>query len=270
MSLLRIHKTGLDHVVFDSVRLYAWSTYDVEICAPEFAEDTSSEAKLRLLHSYAETADVVFAECSLVADPLRRGIRRGRLAIGDRSRAALFDSISHGSAEGFVLYVTVGSDNTTVVYREVPVVMTPKVVQSGGGSGSSSAGLWTVVDRGSVTAPLSIPVDDMTQVVVNVSGAGRINVLPSVSGVPVASGPFEAYVRFVTPGGWAPLTDVVVNGAGVTWDYRDSASLGSTEWLLHLMSVGGVWRASLKSDASVPGVEEDSDGDAVPGTEVNE
>lgn len=274
MSVFRIYKYAGDHVTFGSERLFAWSTYDVHVFAREFASDTSSVATLNLLHDSGGIRNVVFATCELTPDPLRRGVRTGTLAIGDETRAALFDMLVTGgeSVEPFVVHVTKGSDNSTVVHREIPLVLTPRVVQTGGGGGggATSASLWTVVDGGAVVAPCSIPVGDRTQVSITVTGSGTVDILPRVAGVPVTGGPFEAYVRIMTEGSWAPLTEVTVAGSPVVWDYRDSSLLSSPSWLLHLMSIGGVWRASLKSDASVPGVEEDSDGDAVPGTEVNE
>lgn len=245
-----------------SDRLFTGNTYDVEVAAPEFYADDESVAQVSLSRAIAGSGiPTVLASSGLVPDPLRRGLRRGVFPVSSSSFAL------EGSGE-HTFEVTLGGD--TVVRVPVMVEYTGHV--GGSSRPASSSSSWTVVEGSSVPPDGHIYIQDMTQSVYRVSsGTGRIVLHPVVSGVETYDAPFEAYVKFTSDSSWSPVAAPELgSGAPIIWERVDSFSLGSSEWMLHLMSVSGTWTASLIASVASPvGVEIDPDDAAVVSVEVN-
>ena len=218
--------------------LYDGSTYEVVVEADCFKHDVISPATLVL-----ESGGEQLVTCNLDADPLRRGVRLASLTID-----------SGGHSEGFMLCCKLAGD---VVFRAAVPVWTPAGT-SGGGAAPGSR--WTTVDLGTVSGS-SIELADMTQAMATLAGAGP------VFNIVTGPGFTEGYVSAATAGGF-PFSSIKVDGADPMWIHMDSLATGSTSWLLHLIKVAGVVRASLFTGKPV-GVEADPDGDLVTGVEVS-
>lgn len=220
-------------------RLFAGSTYAVSVDAPEFRVDTESSARV-----VVKAGGEGRAECALVPDPLRRGLRRGVLV---------------APADG--------ADSLVVELAGNTILMMDIVATSGPGSSQApSESRWTVVDLGVVTSG-AVQVADMTQV--KLSAAPMDDVLGIA---PVGTGDtFDAYVAVSAAGGSAtrfPFTGVFVGGSVPTWSHQDSLTMPARRWILHVVKVAGEYYADLRAGRP-GGTEVDPDGDAVVSAEVN-
>lgn len=220
--------------------VYFGSRYAIRCEADEFKLDTESSASLSL-----ETGgwDAV-ATCQLVPDPQRRGVRVGELSLAGVDLA-----------EGrYWLCARMGGD---VVFRAEVSVFAP----SSGSVQPEPSQRWAVVDMGVVDgASVSLP--DMTQARM----VSRGNAAPL--DVSAAGEPYEAYLVVLSTTGSFPFSDVLVNGSSPTWHHKDSLSLRSSEWTLHLVKVAGDVQAELHA-AVAAGAESDPDGNLVTSMEVN-
>ena len=210
---------------FDDARcLYAWSSYEIEVVAKDFADDLESACTLNLLR-VIDGVNTVMATCTLTADPFRRQTRTGNLIIGDQAHADLFDSLieNHESESGqfqysdgnFTLQVSLGTANSTVLMAAVPVVMGRRVITTGEDTVKveKTSGLWSQVEGGTVTnettqlfskdsdgdAAIALPLEDRTQShytidLTTLSGNFNVVLVPTSGGNVVTTGLFEAYL----------------------------------------------------------------------------
>lgn len=240
MLELRLRKLNDSLAAFPGgQRLFAGSAYGVFVDAPEFREDTSSEASLAL-----EASGVEHASCALAADPLRRGVRVGTLSVPSWAESAPVE-----------LRVVLGGN--TILLSEASVVGLPA-----GSSPGQPSQERTEVDLGVISSRV-VQMASMTQVRL----ASPV-VYEPLSIVP-PDGPFDVYVAIEsTDGSRFPFSDVLVGGSRPTWGHQDSFALPSRKWLLRIIKVAGTYYADLR--AGVPGgTETDPDGAAVVSAEVN-
>lgn len=225
--------------------LFGGSSYDVEVEAPEFRIDTDSDASVDLV-----VGGMIVAECSLVADPLRRGLRRG-LRSGSLDVPAWVTTVSAD------LRVTVGSDTILLV----PVVVTG--APDGTETLPSSASGRTEVDLGQISSR-TVYVDDMSQyrLVSDVTDE-PLSIVPSGDklDVVIAIEAANGLTRF-------PFSDVFVGGVRPFWGHQDSFFVPSARWLLRVMKVAGTYYADLRAGRPA-GAEVDPDGATVVSAEVN-
>lgn len=225
-------------------RLFAGSSYDVCVDAAEFRADTTSTATLVL-----QSGAVRHASCTLVADPLRRGVRRSDpaapLEIPAWSETASLDLCAELAG------------NTVFL---VPVT----VVGRAFGDVSPGAGRWTVVDLGDIGLA-SVPLANLTQVKLSAAPAAvPLSLVPP-------EGELDAYVVVTVPVTETPrfpFTGVLVGGADPVWNHQDSLVLPARRWILHVVKVADVYCADLRAGRPA-GTELDPDGAAVVGAEVN-
>lgn len=214
---------------FDDARcLYAWSSYEIEVVAKDFADDLTSSCTLNLLHAM-DGANAVMATCQLTADPFRRQTRTGVLVVGDSEHADLFDRLvaSHSTDSGefqytdgnFTLQVLLGTASSTVLFATVPVTMGARVAVGGSTAVKvgATSGLWTQVEGGTVTSETStyftydrngdraiaLPLGDRTQThftidLTTLSGQFNVVLVPTSGGSVVTTGLFEAYLAVTT------------------------------------------------------------------------
>lgn len=317
--------------------LHTWSTYDLEVVAADFAADLVSGCVLRLLHEDGD-ALVEVAACALLADPYRRMTRTGTLVVGDSSHSAALEAVVSGGGvrvdgSSFRVLVELGDPAAVVLDARVPVAVAPRsTLPSAGGSSSqgavtSTAALWSEVDLGTavpglaspfftLTAKganaLAFPLADrsMTKVTVPLydgdAGTFDVVLVPTAGGVPVESGPFDAYLAVTTVeeataaaspvgmGSWAshgsasrtvprlgsirvgrtlPPSQVADRTSDPAFDYRDSATLVSptNTFIMRLKGLpcAGGWHLEFRAErAGATGVELDPEGREVPGAGI--
>ena len=243
MNRFSLRKSAGALVSFDEgQRLFAGSTYGVDVSAPEFRKDTESAAELVLA-----AGGVRVAACTLVPDPLRRGRRVSTGAGGHLVVPA------YGENVPVAVQVTLGTD--VLVYVDSRVTGVP------GGAPAPSGSRWTVVDLGRVTDG-AVALSDMTQV----------KLTAPVASVPLsitAGSPLDAYVVVVGEGlSRFPFTEVLVNGAAPVWTHQDSLSMPAQKWVLRIVKVADNYYADLRAGRP-GGTELDPDGAAVVSAEVN-
>ena len=151
---------------------HAWTSVDLTVVAGDFRGfwTPSSSPADPLPAVFTLSADgIEYAACALVQDPLRRPVRTGSLVLGDSAHAEALDALVKsamakaessrvGLREGVQASVpmraSVRVGETVVVDAEVPVVVSPRAVEPGGGGGSApspvdaTGDLWTGADLG--------------------------------------------------------------------------------------------------------------------------
>lgn len=221
--------------------LFAGSAYEVSVDALEFATDGTSEATLQFA-----TSSEVCASCSLVPDPLRRGLRTGVVHLPVYEESVDLD-------------VRVELAGSTLAIAGVRVTGLP------GGTAAPSGDAqprWTVVDLGRVDTG-TISLADMTQVKMVASPVG------APLNIAVVDGLMDAYVLITTDGARGfPYTGVLIDNSAPSWVHQDSFGAPSQTWMLHVTRVAGRYFADLR--AGLPaGVETDPDGAVIISAEVN-
>lgn len=232
-------REGSRVIVQPGTIVYANSSYELTVVAQEFASHREDLATFDILQG-----NRLVSSCPLVADPLRRSTRHGRLRVGD-----------------------VGGETTLrIVLGDSTLLSHPlRVVRVEGESeapDTPAGSRWSVVELGVVDTG-RVQVQDLTQVKLTVSG-----VAPYSLDVSAPTVPFEAYVVIMAPAaGRFPFEGITVNGEVPFWDHRDSLALAETQWVLRLVSVAGVIHADLRAGRPA-GTERDLDGDLVTSVEV--
>lgn len=249
MNKLHVRKQTDSFVIFsEGQRLYAGSSYEVRVDAPEFRDATDAVATLSLC-----SGSIRLATCALTPDPLRRGVRQtvadSPLAIPAWRETSLLE-----------LRVELGGD--TIILVDATVI--------GNASGDATVvPRWTVTDLGTVDPSVPVVLANMAQV--KLSAAAVALPLHSLSLVP-PEGDLDAYVVVTVPAGSAavrfPFSGVLVGGTAPVWSHQDSLLLPSRKWILRIVKVADDYYADLRAGRP-GGTEIDPDGAAVVSAEVN-
>lgn len=231
----------------ESRRLFAGSSYDVQVDAPEFREDTVSGATLTLC-----SGQVRLASCALVPDPLRRGLRVS-------GQAAPLAVPAYAETAPLELRVELGGNTILALAATVAGAV------SGDAAPPSDTSRWTVTDLGTVLAG-AVSVADMSQTKLSASPmAEPLSVTPP-------EGPLDAYVVVTVPQSVAaprfPFSGVLVGGSAPVWSHQDSLLLPARKWILRIVRVADDYCADLRAGRP-GGTEIDPDGTAVVSAEVN-
>lgn len=144
--------------------LHAWTSYDVEVVAADFAAawDCYDEVRQSCTLSLSRVVDgelKTMAECVLTADPMRRQTRVGKLVLGDEEHLDLWDAVVgeredlKWTDDDFLLEVRLGAaTNDPVLSAGVPVSMGRRVQVAATAAETrieSTSGLWTTADDAS-------------------------------------------------------------------------------------------------------------------------